>query len=131
MPWRTGPRTQRTRAPAAAAAERERRARQHFEFLTSVAQVVMRSASHEELMASVAQATVPMLGDWCTVHFRPEPGAAAGRRCPPRPGAPSGCATWSTPSLRPTGQHGVAPRAGDGHDRRAAPRRRPCRPHLG
>ncbi len=61
---------------AAAAAERERRARQHFEFLATVAQAVMRSESHDALMHSVAQVTVPMLGDWCSVHFVPEPGAA-------------------------------------------------------
>ena len=95
---------------AAAAAERERRARQHFEFLTSVAQVVMRSASDEELMASVAQVTVPMLGDWCTVHFRPEPGAplqvAGAHRDPAR-------AEWMRHLVDafpydPTGRHGVA-----------------------
>ena len=62
---------------AAAARDGERRRRQYFEFLVSVTQAAASSASTSELMEAVAQAAVPTLGEWCRLHFAPEPGKMA------------------------------------------------------
>jgi PAS domain S-box-containing protein len=61
---------------AAAARDRERRRRQHFEFLVAVTQAAASSATATELMDAVTHAAVPTLGDWCRLHFVPEPGAS-------------------------------------------------------
>jgi serine phosphatase RsbU (regulator of sigma subunit) len=58
---------------AAAARDGERRRRQYFEFLVSVTQAAASSATSTELMEAVADAAVPTLGEWCRIHFAPEP----------------------------------------------------------
>ncbi|HEY6531552.1 MAG TPA: SpoIIE family protein phosphatase [Acidimicrobiales bacterium] len=59
---------------AAAARDGERRRREYFEFLVAVTQAAASSATSAELMEAVASAAVPTLGDWCRLHFAPEPG---------------------------------------------------------
>ncbi|MCU1396539.1 MAG: regulatory protein [Ilumatobacteraceae bacterium] len=60
---------------AEAAAERERLQRERLEFLAAVTDVVRASTDHRSLMRGVARLAVPRLGDWCSVHYRPSPGA--------------------------------------------------------
>ncbi|MFN8051554.1 MAG: SpoIIE family protein phosphatase [Acidimicrobiales bacterium] len=53
----------------------ERLARERLEFLARINDCALDAADHTELMATVTQAAVPRLGDWCTLHFLGEPGA--------------------------------------------------------
>lgn len=61
----------RNHAETAAAADRERLQRERFEFLVTINDVLNEAATVEEIMTSVAEAAVPRLGDWCTVHLLP------------------------------------------------------------
>lgn len=57
-------------------AERERRQRERLEFLARVNDAARVATNHQMLMRSVTTAAVPQLGDWCALHFVPEPGQA-------------------------------------------------------
>jgi serine phosphatase RsbU (regulator of sigma subunit) len=52
----------------------ERRQRERLEFLTSLNAAALVGAETRELMRTVTRAAVPQLGDWCALHFAPEPG---------------------------------------------------------
>jgi PAS domain S-box-containing protein len=56
-------------------AEVERLQRERLEFLSGLDDAALTAPDHRALMAAVADAAVPALGDWCTVHFVPYPGA--------------------------------------------------------
>ena len=56
------------------AARTERRERERMEFLAGLNDIALGAPDHLELMRRAADAAVPRLGDWCTVHFMPEPG---------------------------------------------------------
>ena len=58
----------------AAAFERERLRRDRFQFLMKLTDTAVSSADHRSFMGAAAAAAVPKLGDWCSIHFRPEPG---------------------------------------------------------
>jgi hypothetical protein len=60
---------------AEAVAVRERLQRERLEFLTTINDVARSASGHVDLMQSIATAAVPRLGDWCSVHYRPAPGA--------------------------------------------------------
>jgi PAS domain S-box-containing protein len=60
---------------AALAADVERRRRQQLEFLAQLTQTALRADDHHELMQAVTARAVPMLGDWCALHFIPADGA--------------------------------------------------------
>ena len=64
----------RRAADAEAAVERERDLRQRLEFLAEINRVALAARDHKTLMRAVTAAAVPQLGDWCTLHFLPEPG---------------------------------------------------------
>jgi GAF domain-containing protein len=61
---------------ATEAAGRERQRREELEFIAAVTQAAISSATHDELIQALATVAVPTLGDWCSVHFVPELGAA-------------------------------------------------------
>ncbi len=61
---------------AESAAERERLQRERIEFLVTLNDVALVATDHMDLMRRIGAAAVPRLGDWCAVHFRPQPGAA-------------------------------------------------------
>jgi serine phosphatase RsbU (regulator of sigma subunit) len=63
----------RTEAASAAAFERERRLRDRLEFLVKVTDTALAATDHVSFMRDVAAAAVPKLGDWCSIHFQPEP----------------------------------------------------------
>jgi len=50
------------------AADAERRLRERFQFLTLVNDALNASLTISDIMANVAAAAVPRLGDWCTIH---------------------------------------------------------------
>jgi PAS domain S-box-containing protein len=52
----------------------ERRHRERLEFLAELNDVAISAPSPRALMSQVANAAIPQLGDWCSLHFRPEPG---------------------------------------------------------
>ncbi len=54
--------------------ESERRQRELLEFLASLTDASVAARDHHAFMATVASAAVPRLGDWCSIHFIPEPG---------------------------------------------------------
>jgi PAS domain S-box-containing protein len=58
------------------AARRERLQRERLEFLGDLNRVAAGARDFRSLMRAVTAAAVPQLGDWCTLHFLPEPGAA-------------------------------------------------------
>jgi PAS domain S-box-containing protein len=60
---------------AEALAEHERRRREQLEFLAELNDATLNAADHRELMRAVAAAAVPRLGDWCAIHFLPQPGS--------------------------------------------------------
>lgn len=60
----------------AAAVEGERLQRTRLEFLSGLTTSSLATDHHRELMEAVTRAAVPMLGDWCSLHFQPEPTAA-------------------------------------------------------
>ena len=45
-----------------------------LEFLAEINRVAVSARDYRQLMRAVTAAAVPELGDWCTVHFLPEPG---------------------------------------------------------
>jgi PAS domain S-box-containing protein len=55
-------------------AARERLQRERLEFLAAVNNAALAAEDHRDLMKRVASVAVPHLGDWCSVHFRPESG---------------------------------------------------------
>lgn len=59
---------------AESAAARDRLARERLEFLGRINDLAMDATDHELLMHTITAAAVPRLGDWCTIHFFPEPG---------------------------------------------------------
>ena len=58
------------------AVRRERLQRERLEFLGELNRVAAGTRDFRSLMRAVTAAAVPQLGDWCTLHFLPEPGAA-------------------------------------------------------
>jgi len=61
-------------AQAEDAVRRERLLRERLEFLAEINRVAVAAKDYRQLMRAVTAAAVPDLGDWCTVHFLPEPG---------------------------------------------------------
>jgi len=57
------------------ALDRERRSRERFEFLSQLTEAAMAATDHSAFMHAAAAAAVPKLGDWCSIHFVPEPGS--------------------------------------------------------
>jgi PAS domain S-box-containing protein len=66
----------RRAAEAETLIERERDLRERLEFLAEINRVALAAPDHKSLMRAVTAASVPQLGDWCTLHFMPEPGGA-------------------------------------------------------
>jgi PAS domain S-box-containing protein len=56
-------------------ARRERLQHERLAFLAHLSDATLGAHDHRDLMAAVTRAAVPELGDWCTLHFVPEPGA--------------------------------------------------------
>ena len=56
------------------AANKERLQRERLEFISSLNDVALAASDHLELMTGAASAAVPRLGDWCLLHYFPEPG---------------------------------------------------------
>ncbi len=54
--------------------QRERVLRERLEFLAELNRVALAANDYRSLMRAVTAAAVPELGDWCTLHFVPEPG---------------------------------------------------------
>ena len=63
-------------AQAEDAVKRERLLRERLEFLAEINRVALAANDYRSLMRVVTTAAVPELGDWCTLHFLPEPGGA-------------------------------------------------------
>lgn len=61
---------------AAADAASERLHRRRLEFVARITDEAVAADDHRAFMAAVANRAVPDLGDWCSIHFVPEPGAA-------------------------------------------------------
>lgn len=61
---------------AASLADQMRLQHERLAFLSLISDAALASADHWELMAQVARAAVPQLGDWCSLHYR----ANAGQR---------------------------------------------------
>ena len=55
--------------------ERERRLHDRFQFLSRLTDRAITAGEHHEFMQFAAATAVPQLGDWCSIHFVPEPGA--------------------------------------------------------
>ncbi len=66
--------TERRTREAERAAERERLQRERLEFLGRLNDATLGANDHLTLMRKVTEAAVPRLGDWCTIHFCPNPG---------------------------------------------------------
>ncbi len=66
--------TERRTREAERAAERGRLQRERLEVLGRLNDATMGANDHLTLMRKVTQAAVPHLGDWCTIHFCPNPG---------------------------------------------------------
>ena len=66
--------TERRTREAERAAERGRLQRERLEFLGRLNDATTGANDHLTLMRKVTQAAVPHLGDWCTIHFCPNPG---------------------------------------------------------
>ncbi|HKY16295.1 MAG TPA: SpoIIE family protein phosphatase [Microthrixaceae bacterium] len=56
------------------ALDRERRLSDRLEFLSRLTEAAISVDDHLDFMQAAAAAAVPMLGDWCSLHFVPEPG---------------------------------------------------------
>ncbi len=54
--------------------EREQQRQAELEFLVQLTDAAMAAENHGELMANVAAAAVPTLGDWCAIHYLPVDG---------------------------------------------------------
>lgn len=65
----------RSEAELARTLQRERALRSRLEFLAELTETALRTTEHTVFMESAAHAAVPRLGDWCSIHFVPEPGA--------------------------------------------------------
>lgn len=63
-------------ARAADAAEGERRQRRRVEFLARIHDAALESEDHSQFMRSVTRLALPVLGDFCVIHYRPEPTVA-------------------------------------------------------
>jgi PAS domain S-box-containing protein len=63
-------------AELADTARRERLQRERLAFLARITDEAITAGDHGEFMERVVRLAVPQLGDWCSVHFVPEPGAA-------------------------------------------------------
>ncbi|MCC5953111.1 MAG: SpoIIE family protein phosphatase [Acidimicrobiia bacterium] len=61
-------------AQLAQAADRDRLQRERLEFLMRINDALRLSADSREVMARVAAAAVPRLGEWCVVYLVPETG---------------------------------------------------------
>ena len=59
---------QRLTSEALAMAEQERTHRERLEFLADINEALAASTSRREVMVKVANASVPRLGDWCSVY---------------------------------------------------------------
>jgi PAS domain S-box-containing protein len=66
--------TERRTRDAERAAARERLERERLEFLGRLNDATLGANDHLTLMRKVTEAAVPRLGDWCTIHFCPNPG---------------------------------------------------------
>lgn len=66
--------TERRTREAERAAERERLQRERLEFLGRLNDATLGANDHLTLMRKVTEAAVPRLGDWCSIHFCPNPG---------------------------------------------------------
>ncbi|MEO6122091.1 MAG: PAS domain-containing protein, partial [Ilumatobacteraceae bacterium] len=64
----------RRAADAERLANDESRQRLRLEFLVGLNDLAIQAVDHRDLMRRTAMAAVPRLGDWCTVHFAPQPG---------------------------------------------------------
>ena len=60
----------------AAAFERERRLRDRLEFLVGLTDIAVTATDHKAYMRAAAEAAVPKLGDWCSIHYVPDAGDA-------------------------------------------------------
>ena len=68
------------RADAAAAwAQYEFLERERLQFLVGLTDASISAETHKEFMEAVTHAAVPRLGDWCSLHFIPEPSGAVER----------------------------------------------------
>jgi PAS domain S-box-containing protein len=56
-------------------ARRERLQHERLAFLARITDSALAARDHRDLMDRVTRLAVPHLGDWCAVHFVPEPGA--------------------------------------------------------
>lgn len=65
---------QRRAADAEQLAVDESRQRDRLEFLVELNDLSLDASDHLDLMRRSALAAVPRLGDWCIVHFAPQPG---------------------------------------------------------
>lgn len=65
---------QRARDALAAALQAERVHRQRLEFLAEINGALGRGGTECEIVRAVAEAAVPRLGDWCSVHVLPDHG---------------------------------------------------------
>jgi serine phosphatase RsbU (regulator of sigma subunit) len=54
--------------------EHERRRREELEYLADLTDAALRAVDYRDLMHRVTSAAVPMLGDWCSLHFLPDDG---------------------------------------------------------
>jgi PAS domain S-box-containing protein len=79
-------------------------------FLADITRAAITATDHHDLMRRIADATVPRLGDVCTIHFRPEPGAQLEVVSAPRDAARGGVAASVASGLSddPAGEHAVA-----------------------
>jgi len=66
----------RRAAEAEAIVANERLARRRLEFLAGLNHAASTATNHTEVMQRATQAAVPMLGDWCSLHFFPTSGGA-------------------------------------------------------
>jgi PAS domain S-box-containing protein len=66
---------QRLAVLAVQSAERERVHRERLEFLSTINEVLNASSTVAEVMRGVTRRSVPRLGDWCSIHVLPRPGA--------------------------------------------------------
>jgi PAS domain S-box-containing protein len=55
-------------------AEAERVGRERLEFLAGMTESLVTAVDHRDYVTKVTAAAVPRLGDWCSLHFRPDPG---------------------------------------------------------
>jgi PAS domain S-box-containing protein len=66
---------ERAAEASVAAAEVERIARHRLEFLAEINDALATASSRREAMHNVTRATVPRLGEWCTLYVLPDTGS--------------------------------------------------------